>query len=57
MQRVCAWCKAILGELNGDAEKVTHGICQTCYAQVMERMRVDRSARSDPNATRPGESI
>jgi hypothetical protein len=56
MQRVCAWCKAFIGDLDGDVEKITHGICETCYARVMEGMRIDRSARPDPNAIKPGES-
>jgi hypothetical protein len=37
MQRVCAWCRAELGEVESEVQSdlaVTHGICPACAARV-----------------------
>lgn len=36
MQIVCAWCKRVLGEKQG--EGVTHGICPECLAKLEQEM-------------------
>ena len=31
IKRVCAWCKKDMGEIPGDEEGVTHGMCEECF--------------------------
>lgn len=31
MKQICAWCKKVYGEKEGDGE--THGFCERCYRQ------------------------
>lgn len=32
---VCAWCKKVMRD--GQSQKVSHGICNTCFGIVLER--------------------
>jgi len=55
MTRVCAWCKAVLGQpLPADGSGVTHGICPDCRARMLREagltpaeLRVRRLADAD----------
>ena len=37
MTVICAWCKEIIGESDGEGE--THGICPTCYDKEIAKLR------------------
>lgn len=38
MKRVCAHCKKDLGEKEGPADRVSHGICPECLKIVYEEI-------------------
>lgn len=35
----CAWCKNILGQVPSLSEGVSHGICETCEANLLKRIQ------------------
>ena len=49
MKSVCSWCGADLGEKDGPANLISHGICPACYeavsATVIEIPRVTPKER------------
>lgn len=34
MRRICAWCNAFLGTVEGPADAVTHSICRRCMDEA-----------------------
>ena len=32
-KRICAWCKTVMGEKEGDG-MATHGVCEKCAAEM-----------------------
>lgn len=36
MKAVCAWCQIDLGDRPGEADKITHGICEPCKSKMLE---------------------
>ena len=43
MKRVCAWCKAEMGEKPGREDEITHGMCQDCYTKMKEDIKKMRT--------------
>lgn len=41
MHVICAWCKADMGEKEG--EGVSHGICQECYDKEITKLKPEDS--------------
>lgn len=41
--RQCAWCNDMLGQMAGDAEGISHGICEPCMVNVLNDCQCERS--------------
>ena len=43
IQRVCAWCKSVMGEIevesNSEHGCITHGICEDCLKKQQEKIK------------------
>lgn len=51
MIRICAWCKAWLGQKEPlEDKRVTHGICQECLDRSFLPVREDEDGDRSPTA-------
>jgi len=43
MQRICAWCKKIMGEKDGEEndDLISHSICPECKEKTREEVKDD----------------
>ncbi len=50
MLTICSECRVVLGETPEEPEKISHGLCPSCFEAAMADFEQNHAPKEEPNA-------